>query len=440
MLIGRPKTHKQFWLLCCGVLSVCLVILTIPLTSAVAQQGTDLLMQRLYRLEQRVQELQLEIRATEESMVNRRGIEPSPGQMQGLPTDVAGRVQVRLLQLESLVEELTGQVEEVGHYLGQLRTQTELLSSDQNYRLAILERAAGISGVTSAPSIVTQRSELLEPAAPMSSMPGISLEVAEARDPIATALEPNTPNLENLSVGGEEPLSSPVAAQPRPVSASVSPTAGTVVSSAPSSDSLIEPSNLFGFVRTDSDGTPLPPAEEAVLERQLQSSVVEPSPPTSIPTPGPISSPVSNESLAVAPGPDPRLIMLPDGTPKEKYDYAFSLLRRADYGRAEAALKMFLEAHPRDALAGNAKYWLGETYYVRGDFEQAAVEFLDGYQNYSKSNKGPDNLLKLGLAMAKLGQLQGACTALSRLSTEYPAASDTILRRAQNERGRLNCS
>ena len=75
----------------------------------------------------------------------------------------------------------------------------------------------------------------------------------------------------------------------------------------------------------------------------------------------------------------------------------------------------------------------------RGDFQQAAVEFMVGYQNYPKTNKGPDNLLKLGMSMAKLNQTQGACTALSRIAKDYPDAPDTVLGSAKTERARLKC-
>ena len=68
------------------------------------------------------------------------------------------------------------------------------------------------------------------------------------------------------------------------------------------------------------------------------------------------------------------------------------------------------------------------------------MEFLAGYEQYPSSVKGPDNLLKLGLSLARLDKKDIACASLSKLSTEYPSASDTIKRRAQSERGNLKCS
>ncbi len=130
---------------------------------------------------------------------------------------------------------------------------------------------------------------------------------------------------------------------------------------------------------------------------------------------------------------------MPDGTPKQQYDFAFDFLKRQDYPKAESALRDFLKKHPKDPLAGNAQYWLGETYYVRGDFQQAAVEFMAGYQNYPKTNKGPDNLLKLGMSMAKLNQSQGACTALGRIAKDYPDADADVLASAKSERAKMKC-
>lgn len=130
---------------------------------------------------------------------------------------------------------------------------------------------------------------------------------------------------------------------------------------------------------------------------------------------------------------------LPAGSENDQYNYAFSLLRNADYPAAEQAFKAFLDQHPKGSLAGNAQYWLGETYYVRGDYEQAAVAFMGGYQSHPDSSKGPDNLLKLGLAMANLGKSKEACAAFGRLESQYPKAADAIKRRAKEGMSKLGC-
>ena len=99
---------------------------------------------------------------------------------------------------------------------------------------------------------------------------------------------------------------------------------------------------------------------------------------------------------------------LPEGTQEEQYKYAFSLLRQANYDEAAQAFSVFLTRYPDDPLAGNAKYWLGETHYVRGDYQQAAVTFAEAYQSYPESSKAPDNLLKLALSLASLNDTANA--------------------------------
>ena len=131
---------------------------------------------------------------------------------------------------------------------------------------------------------------------------------------------------------------------------------------------------------------------------------------------------------------------LPGNTAKEKYDYAFGLLSQANYPAAEEALQAFLQQHPGDPLAGNAKYWLGETFYVRQLYKQAAVAFAEGFQQYPTSNKAPDNLLKLGKSLSALGQVQDACGTHAELLNRFPSAPATILQQAKSERQRLSCS
>jgi tol-pal system protein YbgF len=126
-------------------------------------------------------------------------------------------------------------------------------------------------------------------------------------------------------------------------------------------------------------------------------------------------------------------------TPQDQYNRAFGLLQRADYPNAETALRAFVKQFPKDPLAGNAQYWLGETYYVRKDWNDAAIAFAEGYQKYPKSSKAMDDLLKLGMSLANLGQKSNACAAYARLDHDFPAAPAPIKERNADEQKKAGC-
>jgi tol-pal system protein YbgF len=130
---------------------------------------------------------------------------------------------------------------------------------------------------------------------------------------------------------------------------------------------------------------------------------------------------------------------LPSGSPQEQYNYAFGLLRQAKYDAAEQALRSFIQRYPNDQLAGNAQYWLGETYYVRKDYGNAAAVFAEGYQKYPKGGKAADDLMKLGLSLGQLGRKPDACGAFARLDRDFPSASAEVKTRAADEKKRLGC-
>ncbi len=122
------------------------------------------------------------------------------------------------------------------------------------------------------------------------------------------------------------------------------------------------------------------------------------------------------------------------------YDKAFASLRQARYGEAEQLLRRFLKTYSRHRLAENAKYWLGETYYVRGKFQDAAIAFAEGFQRFPKGRKAPDNLLKLAMSLGASNQKKDACTTLSELSKRFPNASAIIRNRAAQEKRTLGCA
>ena len=110
-----------------------------------------------------------------------------------------------------------------------------------------------------------------------------------------------------------------------------------------------------------------------------------------------------------------------------------------DYAGAEIAFSQLVNAYPNDALAANAQYWLGESYYVRGQYKNAADAFLKGYKKYKSGDKAPDTLLKLGMALAELGQKDAACSTLDELKTKYPKAPEHIGEEAKAWRTKAGC-
>jgi tol-pal system protein YbgF len=130
---------------------------------------------------------------------------------------------------------------------------------------------------------------------------------------------------------------------------------------------------------------------------------------------------------------------LPAGSPSAQYNAAFGLLKKADYPAAEEALKTFVVQHPKDALAGSAQYWLAETYYARGRYAEAASAFAEGYKNYPRGTKAADDLLKLGMSLARANQKQNACVAFAQLDHDFPNPGSSIKEHSVAEKKRLGC-
>jgi len=380
-------------------------------TPAHAQSAADL-NARLNRLEQDVQRMYAQVPGG-------MGLDaPNPA----AETDLVNRI----LALERAVEQLTGTVEESRFKTDRMSGQLQVLTDDLSLRMATVEQSLGITPAPPAPKPVAQ-------AAPPS-------RAGNARDSFEGGLSPprivqdatSAPRVP-VNVGPDAPLSAPVAAPPRTITPQAVPSAGAQAAT-PSTEGEINAAGGF-VVRTDAAGKALAADPNAVAA----AAAAAPPPPVG-PAPAPKAAPAaptpSSNALALA---APTDVRLPEGTPKSKYDFAFNFLKQNDYPRAQVALKEFLKAHPKDPLAGNAQYWLGETYYVRGDYPQAAQEFMTGYQNYPKNNKGPDNLLKLGMSLEKLSQKDGACTAWSRISKDYPDAESAIVKSANTERQKLKC-
>jgi tol-pal system protein YbgF len=205
-----------------------------------------------------------------------------------------------------------------------------------------------------------------------------------------------------------------------------------------------------GRIQDRTDAAPLPPGGPTEMRQaDMPSETPERSLERADAIGGLIRGPGNDRSADVGSAPLPPIASgapprqqpasLTTGNPREVYEKAYGSLLRQDYAAAEIGFAEFLTQFPSHELSGNAQYWLGESFYVRGQYRPAANAFLKGYQSYAKSQKAPDSLLKLGMSLEKLGQRDAACSSIGELATRFPTAPAHIQSRAQSERARLGC-
>ena len=126
-------------------------------------------------------------------------------------------------------------------------------------------------------------------------------------------------------------------------------------------------------------------------------------------------------------------------TAEQIYQEGLDAINSGKNDEAAAKFNIVLTKFPDHKLAANAQYWLGESYYGKKDYAKAAVAFAKGYEKYKDSNKGADNILKLGMSMQMLGKTEEACTAFVNLPKEFPKAPDNLKNKAAQLAAELKC-
>ena len=125
-------------------------------------------------------------------------------------------------------------------------------------------------------------------------------------------------------------------------------------------------------------------------------------------------------------------------TPDDLFLRSEKALLQLQYSDATSGFQEFIAKYPDHNLAGSAQFKLGETYYAQQQYDAAAKSYLTGYKKFPKSRRAPDSMLKLGLAMNKMGQNQQGCAVLGSVGDEFPNAVE-VKKRAQSEYKRAGC-
>jgi tol-pal system protein YbgF len=122
------------------------------------------------------------------------------------------------------------------------------------------------------------------------------------------------------------------------------------------------------------------------------------------------------------------------------FDQAYGAYTRREYSAAETYFQQFIDQYPKDAMAGTAQYWLGESAFSNGEYRAAADRFLKTFTNFPNNERAPEALLKLAISLRRLGENAAACDSFAELQRRYPQGPKTVLQRADVEKKRANCT
>lgn len=138
------------------------------------------------------------------------------------------------------------------------------------------------------------------------------------------------------------------------------------------------------------------------------------------------SLPVPVPDAAAGASPAPRLLPAQDPDERAAYDVAFGALRAGEYEQSTELFQQFLQAHPDGALAPNAHYWLGESFYVLEDYERAQREFEALVERFPEDSRAPRALLKIGLSQYARQELDAAEQTLAGVVERFPGSDAAV--------------
>jgi tol-pal system protein YbgF len=285
--------------------------------------------------------------------------------------------QYRISQLEEQIRAMNGRIEELGFQMLQMQEQMRQFQEDNEFRFQSLEGGAPAGDRSSA-----------EPPAPGGQPSDFS-----ATQPQPELQPPSAPS-------GTQTGALPGVQQD--VTASTTPAPG---SSAPAEQTL-------GTMIFDEQGN---------LSRTIDSGT----------NGGNASGPAPSAGTDVA--------ALSVDDPEALYRQAYNYVLSGDYAQAESAFADYIDIHPHGGNVADAHFWLGESQYSQGSFNEAARTFLNAHQTFPNADKAPEMLLKLGMSLAALDNRDTACATYREVLQRYPDASQSIRDKVASEQRGASC-
>ncbi|MHB2166839.1 tol-pal system protein YbgF [Alsobacter sp. R-9] len=316
----------------------------------------------------------------------------------------AAELLVRVNRLEGQVRQLSGQIEQLQFQNRRLEEQLRKFQEDVEFRFQDLNKGTrpGVASGAATPPAAAPARPAPAPAAPPAAQPQ---KRGDAFDPSQQPNAPGAPRV--LGSAGE---TATIARGP------IQPGIEDIMADDEEPTGPLDLSRRAG-------GLPAPGLPSGAL------------PAPALPAP-PAAVPQTAGRQATAPTP---VAVSGSGTARDDFDIAYGLVLQRQYDQAEQAFRQFLQTWPRDRMAPQATYWLGETYYRRGRYTDAIEQYLKVYKTFGSSPVAPDSLYKMALSLRGIGQPEQACATLAEVGRKYPSASAELKAGVDREQRRGNC-
>ena len=159
-------------------------------------------------------------------------------------------------------------------------------------------------------------------------------------------------------------------------------------------------------------------------------------PPLPPPTTNLLIDPETGELFEQVGPPAPIVPVSPGVSPQRMYDTAWADYTTGQWMLALQGFEAYIKTFPQSELADDAQFYIGQTYYADGKFEEAVAAFGHALAAYPDGNAVPEASYKRGLSLDRLGETERAKTSFTFVIENYPESTMALL--AQQALDRLN--
>lgn len=133
---------------------------------------------------------------------------------------------------------------------------------------------------------------------------------------------------------------------------------------------------------------------------------------------------VATTPNAPVPTAEPEKTGVPSDLVGSSYDSAMRQLEAGDQDEAIQSFRNYLHENGSSAYADDAQFWIGESYFRKGQYHRAIIEFNQVSINYGSGDKAPSALLRQAEAFRIVGDRVDARLSLQKIINRYPGTGE----------------